>query len=147
MLVKIYDKLACSLSHTAIHDSHVIITDIYWQPKRRARDVNEYACFIEFPIDVVFEHILHFNGNQQVVRWNLGRKGKYSYWLLNDQSTSGVPFTNMDVLPSWIKDCIHYKVWDEISYPYEHMTRIHIPSYTLLGMWLLTHAGIRVNQC
>ena len=32
----------------------------------------------------------------------------------------GAPFINMDLIliPAWISNYIHYKVWDEITYPF-----------------------------
>ena len=34
--------------------------------------------------------------------------------------SAGVPFTNMDELqfPAWKSNYTHYKVWDEIAYPF-----------------------------
>ena len=31
---------------------------------------------------------------------------------------SVAPFTNMALIPEWISNYIHYKVWDEIIYPF-----------------------------
>ena len=30
----------------------------------------------------------------------------------------GDPFTNMDFMPAWIINYVHYKEWDEITYPF-----------------------------
>ena len=59
-------------------------------------------------------------------------------------------------ISSWISSYIHYKVWDEIFYPFPNFNSaavslfgngLVISSHTLLGMWLLIHAGIEVNLC
>ena len=47
--------------------------------------------------------------------------------------------------PSMDKQLIHHKVWGEITYPFPN--RWVIPSHTFLGMWLLIHAGIKVDPC
>ena len=52
-------------------------------------------------------------------------------------------------------NCIHYTVWDEITYPFPNINdgatevceSISYSFYTLLDMWLLIHAGIKVNPC
>ena len=41
----------------------------------------------------------------------------------------------LTLIPALIKNYIHYKVWDEITYPFINL----ISSHTLLGMWLLIH--------
>ena len=53
-------------------------------------------------------------------------------------------------IPAWINTYIHDNVWDEINYPFPNFNGctveiwvwIVILSHTLLGMWLLVHAGI-----
>ena len=49
-----------------------------------------------------------------------------------------------------------HKLWDEITYPFLNFIGatvevnewiIVISPHTLLGMWLLTHAGIKVKPC
>ena len=53
--------------------------------------------------------------------------------------------------PAWISNNIHYFVWDEITYPYPNFNGCTsdvwevISSHILLGVWLLIHAGIKVN--
>ena len=44
---------------------------------------------------------------------------------------------------------MRYKVWDEITsvQPLKFMNGLVIPSHTLLGVWLLIHAGIQVKPC
>ena len=50
-------------------------------------------------------------------------------------------------------NCIHYKVRDEITYhaqtsvvqPLQFVNGYVILSHTLLGMWLLTHAAIKIS--
>ena len=37
-------------------------------------------------------------------------------------------------------DYIHYKMWDEITFPFPNST-------VQPGMWSRTHAGIKVNPC
>ena len=45
-------------------------------------------------------------------------------------------------IPAWLINYIHYKVWDEITYPFPNFN-----GETLMDMWLLIHAGIKVNFC
>ena len=57
--------------------------------------------------------------------------------------------------PPWISNYIHYKMWSEIAYPFLNFnsTTVEvkngkaISSRTLPGVWLLIHAGIKVNPC
>ena len=41
------------------------------------------------------------------------------------------------LIPTWISDYIHYKMWDEIAYTH--------PPPILLGMWLLIHVVIKIK--
>ena len=51
-------------------------------------------------------------------------------------------------IPAWISNYIHYKVWDEITYPFlKFRNGFVISPHTLLGTWLLIHAGIKVKPC
>ena len=47
-------------------------------------------------------------------------------------------------MPAWISNYIHYKVWDEITFPFPNLLKFGngwvISSHTLFGMWLLIHA-------
>ena len=52
--------------------------------------------------------------------------------------------------PNMDKHYIHYKVWDEIMYPFLNFKKVQplkfgngqvISSYTLVGRWLLIHVG------
>ena len=53
--------------------------------------------------------------------------------------------------PAWTSNCIHYKMWDEFTYPFTNFNDTVVEdcewkstlSYTLLRMWLLISAGIR----
>ena len=53
----------------------------------------------------------------------------------------------------WIdfnRNCIHYKVSDEITYPFQPLKfgdEEVISSCPLLGMWLYIHAEIKINPC
>ena len=48
--------------------------------------------------------------------------------------------------PSWISKHIHYKARDQITYPFPNYGNGKVISpHTLLCMWLLTHAVIKVN--
>ena len=61
----------------------------------------------------------------------------------------------LTLVPVWINNYIHYKVWDEITYvsqtsvmqPLKFGNGYVISSDTLLTMRLLIHAGIKVNPC
>ena len=61
----------------------------------------------------------------------------------------------LSLIQAWISNHIYYKVWDEITYPFPNFNSVtievgngeEISSHTLLGVWLLIHAGIKVNQC
>ena len=54
-----------------------------------------------------------------------------------------------------ISDSIHCDVWDEITYPFANFNgctfevRQWISNFIthFMGMWLLIHAGIKVNPC
>ena len=38
---------------------------------------------------------------------------------LSHQLSSGAPFTNgLTLIPTWIRNYIHYSMWDEITYPF-----------------------------
>ena len=50
-------------------------------------------------------------------------------------------------IPAWLYDSIHYKVWDEIAYPFTNFNdAVVISPFTLLSVWLVIHAGIKVNS-
>ena len=54
----------------------------------------------------------------------------------------------LTLIPAWISNYIHYKVWDEIIYPFLNFNGATVIStHTLQGMWLLIHAGIKVKPC
>ena len=49
---------------------------------------------------------------------------------------------------------IYHEVWDDITYPFQNFGGVAIEvrdwmkkSHTLLGIWLLIHAGIKINLC
>ena len=55
--------------------------------------------------------------------------------------------------PSWKNNCIHQKLWDEITYyPFQNISRCAVKDFDwvnnfitpLLDMWLLIHAEIKV---
>ena len=48
----------------------------------------------------------------------------------------------LTLIPAWIINHIHYKAWDEITYPLLNFKVIS--SNIVLGMDLLTHAWIKV---
>ena len=48
----------------------------------------------------------------------------------------------LTLIPAWISNNTHYNVWDVITYPF-----LNFNGCTLLGVWLLIHAGIKVNPC
>ena len=41
---------------------------------------------------------------------------------MNNELTSEAPFTNMGLIPAWMNNYIHYKMWDEIIYPFLHFS-------------------------
>ena len=58
------------------------------------------------------------------------------------------------LIQAWMNNYIHYKVWDEIIYPFPNFNGATvevcewwyvISSHTLPDMWLLIHAGIKVK--
>ena len=61
----------------------------------------------------------------------------------------------LTLIPTWINNIIHYKVWGEIMYPFlnfndatvEVKNGYVISSRTLLGVWLVIHNGIKVKLC
>ena len=61
----------------------------------------------------------------------------------------------LTLIPAWICNHIHYKLWDEIAYPFLNFygSTVKIKkwmsnfTHTLLGMWLIIHAGIKVKPC
>ena len=56
-------------------------------------------------------------------------------------------FTSIiQLILAWISKYI--AVWDEVIYPFKNFNRETVFSpHTLLGMWLLIHAGIKYNLC
>ena len=44
----------------------------------------------------------------------------YDWWSMNEPFASMGPFYwhGLTLIPAWISNCIHYKVWDEINYPF-----------------------------
>ena len=68
------------------------------------------------------------------------------------------------LIQTWISNYNHYKLWDEISYPFPNFNGVTVEvwewisnfididismtcNFILLGMWLLIHAGFKVNPC
>ena len=68
-----------------------------------------------------------------------------------------VPFyeNGLTLIPAWISNYIHYKVWDEITDPFLNINSAtvevkewisnFIPHFS--GHVILIHAGIRVKPC
>ena len=53
------------------------------------------------------------------------------------------------LIPGWISNYITHKAWDEITLPFPNFNGGNekvISYHTLLVMWLLIHAGIKVNS-
>ena len=74
------------------------------------------------------------------ISWNL-----LGWWYIyaSGNLVTSSPITHvLTLIPAWVSNHIHYKVWDEITY-YGYV----ISSHALLGMWLLIHAGIKVKTC
>ena len=69
-------------------------------------------------------------------------------WFIDNKTTWCTYYQHGSTLIlAQIRNNIHYKVWDEITYPFTNFNGVTIevcewiiPSHTLLGMWLLTHA-------
>ena len=72
----------------------------------------------------------------------------------------GAHYTNMKLtlILAWISDYIHYKLCDEITYPFPKVWELNnsfshtllgvsLLIHTLLGAYLFIHAGIKVNPC
>ena len=60
----------------------------------------------------------------------------------------------LTLIPEWTSNYTHYKTWDEITYPFPNFNGCAVEvgewiilSHTILGTWLLIHAGIEVNPC
>ena len=53
---------------------------------------------------------------------------------------------NPPILLTWISNHIHYKVWDEITYPFQTSGWWSSLAH-LLVMWLIIHGEIKVNPC
>ena len=59
------------------------------------------------------------------------------------------------LIPAWISNYIEHKVWDEITYPFPNFNGKAVEvwklisnfTHTLLSMWLLIFAGIKINPC
>ena len=59
----------------------------------------------------------------------------------------------LTLILAWISNYIHYKVWDEITYPFLNFNGCTVEvkewisnlSHTLQDMWLLIHAWIKVK--
>ena len=55
----------------------------------------------------------------------------------------------------WIGYDIHYEVWDEITYPFTNFNGATVEVWEWIndfvsystGMWLLIHAGIKIDPC
>ena len=66
--------------------------------------------------------------------------------------TSWGPFYwhSLTLIPAWISNYIHYKVWDEITYPFPNFNGVTVEVWEwisnfipcFLSMWFLIHAGI-----
>ena len=58
------------------------------------------------------------------------------------------------LITAWISNDINHKVSDEITYPFSNFkgatikiwNNLIISSHILLGMWLLIHAGLKLNH-
>ena len=60
-----------------------------------------------------------------------------------DELDRHVPF-----LQHRLSNHIHYIVWDEITYPFPKFENVLVISFhTMPGMWLVIHAGIKVDPC
>ena len=80
---------------------------------------------------------------------------KYIFKVSGD--SPGAQFTNMKLtlILEWISNYIHYKVCDEITYPFPISYGCNAEvwewtinvSHTLLAVYLLIYAGIKVNSC
>ena len=51
----------------------------------------------------------------------------------------------LTLIPAWISHYTHCKEWDEMVVPLKFGNGYVISLHTLLAMWLLIHAGIKVN--
>ena len=78
---------------------------------------------------------------------------QYFWWCRGQYYECRSPFYyhGLTLIPACICNHIHYKVWDEITYPFpvqplKFRNGWVISSHTLHGMWLLIHAGIKVNN-
>ena len=81
--------------------------------------------------------------------------------IWTDLTQAGLKFTSLCWLIPWLTIIVrmsnytHCKIWDEITDLYSNFNGATvevwngkvISSHTLLGMWLLIHAGIKVNPC
>ena len=45
----------------------------------------------------------------------------------------------LKAIPTWISNCINYKVWGEMTYPFPNFNEYVLSSHTSLGMWRLIH--------
>ena len=64
-------------------------------------------------------------------------------------------FYDLTLIPAWIRDYIHYKVWDEINHPLSNSNSAAFEAwhgfiisthFTLLSVWLLIHAVVKIGQ-
>ena len=68
-----------------------------------------------------------------------------SHYLSQCWPRSLLPY---ELIPAWISNYIQFKVWDEITYPFPNFSGAAIEVWEwILDMWLLIHAGIKVNPC
>ena len=64
-------------------------------------------------------------------------------------------YYGLTLIPVWISNYIHYKVWGEIADPFPNFNSVILKvgkgkvilSHTLLGMGLHIRAGFKFNSC
>ena len=66
---------------------------------------------------------------------------RFQSWLAEKYTTWG-PFYHhaLTLIPTWMSNRIHYKVWDEITYPFVNGIHIDIPSMASSGHRERSHA-------
>ena len=121
-----------------------------------------YGCFTDVGNNLVGTTATDDLGQQltqwwiQLYQW-LSARLRYLQCVNNGDNEAWCPFCQygLTLIPAWISDYVHYKVWDAITYLFPNFNSATVEvwawisnfSHTVLDMWLLIHAGIKVNPC
>ena len=95
---------------------------------------------------------VQFCSDELHMPWKCSWFGLLRCWVLNREPFN---YLELTLIPTWIDNHSHLKLWDQITYPFPNFSISAIDDWVWLSyftlhftaMWFLIHSGIKVNPC